>query len=172
MKRVYIRKSNGKLRLLGIPIVKDSIIEGAVKLIIEPIFEANFLEGSYGFRPRCNCQDAIKAVRKWVTYGYSTVIDADISSYFDTINHEILLKLINRRIRDKWIISIIKGWLIHSLFKQDKASLSDTGTPQGSVISPLLANIYLHSLDKYWRQQHNEWDTQMVRYCDGTPVQV
>lgn len=137
-------------------------MQGAVKLIIEPIFEANFLEGSYGFRSKRSCQDALKAVKKWVTYGYSTVIDADISSYFDTIDHDILMSLIKRRIRDKWTIKIIKRWLHHAIFEQDKIALSDKGTAQGSVISALLANIYLHSLDKYWAKQHNDWDTQMV----------
>lgn len=89
-------------------------------------------------------------MRKWVTYGYSTVIDADISSYFDTINHEILVSLVKRRISDKWIIRMIKGWLNQAIFKQDETVLANKGTAQGSVISPLLANIYLHSLDKYW----------------------
>ena len=94
-------------------------------MIIEPIFESNFLEGSYGFRPRRSPKDAISAVRKWVTYGYSTVIDADISSYFDTINHEILVSLVKRRISDKWIIRMIKGWLNQAIFKQDDTALAN-----------------------------------------------
>lgn len=111
-----------------VPIVKDRIIQGAVKLIIEPIFESNFLEGPYGFRPRRSPKDAISGVRKWVTYGYSTVIDADISSYFDTINHEILVSLVKRRISDKWIIRMIKGWLNQAVFKQDETALANKGT--------------------------------------------
>jgi group II intron reverse transcriptase/maturase len=172
IQRVFIRKKQGKLRPLGIPVVKDRVVQGAVKLVLEPIFEANFMEESYGFRPKQSCQKALMSIRKWVTYGYTTVIDADVKSYFDTIDHELLLQLVERRIRDPWVLRLIRRWLQCSIFEEDRVFLSDKGTPQGGVLSPLLANVFLHPLDKYWAQSFRAWDTKLVRYCDDFVILI
>jgi len=107
-----------------------------------------------------------------VTYGYATVIDAGISAYFDTIDQDLLIKLVQKRVRDKWVQRLIRSWLKCGIFEQDKVNLADKGTPQGGVLSPLLANIYLHPLDKYWAREHPETETKLVRYCDDFIVLI
>jgi RNA-directed DNA polymerase len=176
VRRKLIQKQGGGERALGIPTIRDRVAQTAAKLIVEPIFEADLEPNAYGYRPKRSAQEAVQKVDELLHQGYTDIVDADLSKYFDTIPHSELMQCVARRIVDKHMLHLIKMWLKVPVEEEDEKGNkrltggkdNDRGTPQGGVISPLLANLYMNRMLKGWRQtgRAEQFRARMVNYAD------
>jgi RNA-directed DNA polymerase len=169
VRRVRIAKADGGERVLGIPAVRDRVVQAAAKVVLEPVFEADFRPSSYGFRPKRNAHQAIEQVRQAVNRGQNWVVDADIEAFFDEIESAVLMKLVERRICDRRLLKLLRQWLRAGVLDGRGLVPTERGVAQGSVISPLLANVMLHELDRLW-EDHCRHLGQLIRYCDDFVV--